>query len=117
MRRTTVVFVMLIAMLWQSLTMASVGSTINALADQAHAALHLQGQGHHHHDDGSYHVDDSNESAQHVFSDHVGAPAALLLASSQAFAPSAMAALEGRHETRVPSPTLDGPFRPPRSGD
>ena len=85
MRRSAILFFMLFAMLWQSVALARVGSTVNVLADLEHAALHWQEEGHHHHDDGSYHLDDSNDSAQHVLSDHVTATTALLVTVSHDF--------------------------------
>jgi hypothetical protein len=114
MRRTTVLLVMLFAMLWQSVALARAGSTVNALADLAHATLHWQEEGHHHHEDGSYHVDNSNESVQHVLSDHVSAAAALMVSSPQPLPPPGSTAPSGLHETRVPNPVLDGLLRPPR---
>jgi hypothetical protein len=54
MRRSAVVFVVVFAMLWQSVAMARIGSTVNVLADLQHAALHWQEQSHHHHEDGTY---------------------------------------------------------------
>ena len=95
MRRSTVLFVMLFAMLWQSVALARAGSTANALADLGHAALHWQEEGHHHHEDGSYHLDESKESAQHVLSDHVSATAALMVPASHAFPPLGSAAPGG----------------------
>jgi hypothetical protein len=115
MYRFTVLLVMLLAILWQSVALARVGSTVNVIPDLEHAALHWQGQGHHHHDDGSHHMDDSNESAQHVLSDHVSATAALMVASSRDFPPMGSAAPGGVHKALVPDPTLAGLLRPPRS--
>jgi hypothetical protein len=115
MRRSTVLFVMLFAMLWQSVAFARAGSTANALADLGHAALHWQEEGHHHHEDGSYHLDESKESAQHVLSDHVSAAAALMVPASHDFPPLGSAAPGGLHERLVPDPMLDGLLRPPRS--
>lgn len=115
MRRTAVLLVMLFAMLWQSVTMARVGSTVNALTDMEHATLHWHHEGHHHHADGSYHLDDSNESAQHVLSDQVSATVALMVAGVHDFPPLGSAAPGSLHETLVPNPTVDGLLRPPRS--
>lgn len=116
MRRSAVLLVMLIAMLWQSLALARVGSTVNALADRGHTALHWQEAGHHHHEDGSYHLDESKESAQHLLVDQVSATTALMFAASHGFPPLGAAAPSGRHDKTVPSPTLDGLLRPPRPG-
>ena len=114
MRRSAVLIVMLFAMLWQSVALARVGSTVNALADLQHTALHWQEEGHHHHEDGSYHQDDSKESVQHVLSDQGGATAALMVAAQHDFPSLGSAAPRGLHDTRVPNPTLDGLLRPPR---
>lgn len=105
---------MLLAMLWQSVALARVGSTVNALANLEHATLHWQEEGHHHHEDGSYHLDDSNESAQHVVTDHLSASLAMAAPYSHDFSPLGSTAPGGLHEAVVPSPTLDGLLRPPR---
>jgi len=105
---------MLFAMLWQSVAMARVGSTVNALADLEHAALHWQEEGHHHHEDGSYHLDDSKESLQHLVTDHLNASLALAASSSHDF-PSLGSAVPGAlREAAVPEPDIEGPLRPPR---
>jgi len=114
MRRSAILFVMLFAMLWQSVAMARIGSTVNALADLEHATLHWQGEAHHHHEDGSYQQDDSKESVQHVVTDHLYASLALAAASSHDFPPLGSASPDGLRERLVPNPALDGLLRPPR---
>ena len=106
---------MLFAILWQSVTLARAGSTVNALTDTVHTALHWQEEGHHHHDDGSYHLDDSPESVQHLICDFVGASAALLMSASHDFPPLGSAVPGGLHKAPVPDPDLEGRLRPPRS--
>jgi hypothetical protein len=115
MRRPAVVLFMLFALLWQSMALARIGSTVNALADIEHTALHWQEEGHHHHEDGSYHPDDSNESVQHILSDHVSATVALLVDAVHDLPPLGSAAPGGRHQANVPDPALEGLLRPPRS--
>lgn len=105
---------MLFAMLWQSLAMARVGSTVNVLADLEHAALHWQAEGHHHHEDGSYHLDDSNESQQHVITDYVSVSLEMAAPQSRDFPVLGSALHGGVPTTAFPSPTLDGLLRPPR---
>jgi hypothetical protein len=114
MRRSAILFVMLLAMLWQSVALARPGSTVNVLADLEHAALHWQEEGHHHHDDGSFHLDDSQASTLHLLSDHVMGATALLRAVSHHFQPSGPARPGGMDDARVPAPFLDGLLRPPR---
>lgn len=114
MRRTSVLLVMLFAMLWQSVALARAGSTVNALADMEHAALHWQEEGHHHHEDGSYHRDDSPESVQHVIADHVSASAALLVSTSHGIPPPGSTLPAGLLKAPVPDPDPEGLLRPPR---
>lgn len=115
MRRTATVFILLFAMLWQSGAMGRPGSTVNAWADLEHATLHWLESAHHHHEDGSYHQDDSQESVQHAVTDHVNASLALAGSPSPDFMPSGSDAPDGLHAQRVPDPALDGLLRPPRS--
>jgi hypothetical protein len=114
MRRSVFLFVMLFAILWQSVAMARVGSTVNPLADLEHATLHWHEEAHHHHEDGSYHLDDSKESVQHVVTDHLNASLAPAASSSHVFPPLGSAPPDGLPGQRVPNPSLDGLFRPPR---
>lgn len=114
MRRSAILLFMLFAMLWQSVALARVGSTVNALLDAEHAALHWQEEGHHHHGDGSYHLDESRESVQHVVMDHTSSPAALVGASSPHIPPQGLTVPEDHPRAPAPDPALDGPLRPPR---
>lgn len=114
MRRTAIILAMLFVMIWQSAMTARVGSTVNLLADPEHAALHWHETSHHHHEDGSFHLDDSNESVQHVLSDHSSVAAAVPAPSVQDFAPLAAAVPGGLHDSLAPHPFLEGPLRPPR---
>jgi hypothetical protein len=114
MRRSAILLVMLFAMLWQSVAMARIGSTVNALSDLEHVTLHLLGEAHHHHEDGSYHQDDSKESMQHVVTDHLNASLALAASSSHDFPPLGSAVPGGLREAAVPEPDIEGPLRPPR---
>ncbi len=115
MRRTAVLVVILFGMLWQSMALARFGSTVNVLTDLQHATLHWQGEDHHHHGDGSYHLDDSKESAQHMVADHPSASLAMAAPSFHDLPPLGSAAPGGLHATPAPNPTLDGLLRPPQS--
>ena len=114
MRRSAVLLVMLFAMLWHSVAMARIGSTVNVLADLEHATLHWLEEAHHHHEDGSYHQDDSKESVQHMVTDHLNASLALAGATSPDVPSLRSAAPDGMREQCVPSPALGCLFRPPR---
>lgn len=96
------------------MALARVGSSVNALIDLQHAALHWQGEAHHHHEDGSYHLDDSKESVQHVVTDHLSVSLAMAAPSLHELPSLGSAAPGGLRATPVPNPTLDGLLRPPR---
>jgi len=115
MRSLPILLVVLFAMLWQSLAMARLGSTVNVLADLKHAALHWQGEGHHHQEDGSYQLDDSHESAKHMVTDHLSASLEMAVPLAHGFPPLRSTAPGGLNETPLPNPTPDGQLRPPRS--
>ncbi len=106
---------MLFAMLWQSLAMARIGSTVNPWADLEHAALHWKAEAHHHHADGAHHVDASKESAKHMVAENLSASLAMQVLLPHDLLPPGSIAPTGRHEISVPHPILDGLLRPPRS--
>jgi len=114
MRRPALAFFMLMAVLWQAMAIAPVGPSVSFLADPEHAALHLQEAGHHHHEDGSFHLDDSRESLQHVLSDNVNALAVLPVSPPRDFVLHASRAPGGWHDAPPPGPYLEAPLRPPR---
>lgn len=114
MKRATTVVLLLIAMLWQSVAMARVGSTVNPVSDLAHAVMHWQDEGHHHHDDGTYHVDESSESVQHLITDHSCTSVALLPDMPAEMPDMGSALPRTRCESAGPNPFLAGPLRPPR---
>jgi hypothetical protein len=118
MRRSAILVVVLFAMLWQSIALARVGSAPYPLADLEHAALHWLDENHHHHEDGSYHLDSSPESVQHALSDHGSGSMALVAMSRTDEAPSFGASLvHAVLGTPAPNPFLDGLLRPPRIVD
>lgn len=111
MRHVTVIVMLLLALLSQALALPGAGA---GAADPAHAALHWQGERHHHHDDGSQHVDDSAESDQHLVADQAyGAVALLPAMQTTFFQPGSTLALMAS-ESSATQPFLDGLLRPPR---
>jgi hypothetical protein len=114
MRRIATVTLMVLALLWQSVALARVGSSVNVLVDLEHAALHWLGASHHHHDDGSYHEEDSAEATQHLMTDHLGASLELAVGPEPMASPGTGAAPAERPSRPWPSPPPDGLLRPPR---
>jgi hypothetical protein len=114
MKRLGVLIALLVALLWQSAALARSGAPSPLLADLEHAMLHWGDEGHHHHDDGSFHLDTSDESTLHVMTDHVNG-SALLRDTAQAL-PSFRGSPPGRDvAAAAPPPFLDGLLRPPRT--
>lgn len=109
------VTLMVFALLWQSVALARVGSSVNVLADLEHAALHWLGASHHHHDDGSYHEEESAEAKQHLMTDHLGASLEMA-AGPEALVPQGPSASpDGRPTAPCPSPPPGRLLRPPRA--
>lgn len=116
-RRPRVLFpllVLLLAVLWQSVAIVRAGAPVDVLGDPAHAALHLQQKSHHHHHDGTFHLDDSEESVRHVLSDNANATAAPPVSAPRDLPAQATGSPAGWHDALPPSPYLEGPLRPPR---
>jgi hypothetical protein len=114
MNRLPVVLVLVLALLWQSLALARAGSSVNVLVDSEHAALHLQGTEHHHHDDGSYHASQGDEADQHLLGDPLGAGAALLPEPGVGLAGDPSPRPQPAPSVGRPTPVPDGLLRPPR---
>jgi hypothetical protein len=116
MRRTIVVLLMLLSMVWQVTAFAGPMGLARAGEDLTHAVLHWQEAAHHHHEDGSYHQDASHESTAHVAVDAALAVPAIWSATAlQIPAPG-----DGAHPTLTdveadPGPSLQRLRRPPRT--
>lgn len=115
MRRTAILIVTLFAMLWQTVALGRVGSSVNVFSDLAHAALHWSETSHHHGDDGHLHFDQSHESSQHIHIDPVSSTVALLLPTFPLVLPAPRNAVPDTADLLMPPPDLAGLLRPPRS--
>lgn len=113
MRRVLAVLLLLSAF-WQPFAIAGQATAFAEVEEVAHAVLHWQGEGHHHHEDGSVAQDDSGESMQHVIAD--GCLGAVVVWSTIcfSFAPAQAARPSLAAEAAKPSPHLGGLRRPPR---
>ena len=101
----------LLAAFGQALAGASFPGT--ASGELGHVLAHTQEDGHHHHDDGAMHVDETDEGGFHVHLD--GANSAALPAGLSSRPALAMPQGPPDWEPRAhPSPTIDGLLRPPK---
>jgi hypothetical protein len=114
MLRRLVLVLLFVSALWQGVAVAGQAIAFGHAEETAHALLHWQETAHHHLDDGSVAVDDSDESVRHVVADAclgataVWSTAPLTVAPAQAERPAVSAG-----HTK-PGPHPDGPRRPPR---
>ena len=114
MRRFILLAILLISVLHQSVASASHGLGAHSGHDLAHAALHLEGEPHHHEADGSLHQDNSDESLSHLNAEAASnfpAVASTIVFVVPLNAPAAAAAFLA---PAPPSATLETPKRPPR---
>jgi hypothetical protein len=115
MRTAPTISVLILSLLWHTFAMAGAGLTVAHGDGIAHMVLHLDNKPHHHHDDGSFHQDDSDESVKHVSADSCANTAGFVPASPAPM-PTDFRAVEQltRPDSVHASPVLEGPRRPPR---
>jgi len=58
-----------LCMCWQSLAYAGARVLVADAEEKEHAALHFEGEAHHHDDDGDVHQDESPQSVEHAMED------------------------------------------------
>lgn len=80
----------------------------------AHAELHLESEAHHHDEQGVTHLDDSQESIQHMLADAGSGAVALFQFPQPPFHVGRSPAPAVTAESAGPAPYLDGLRRPPR---
>jgi hypothetical protein len=115
MRRSYTALLALFAILWQAAQIGHAAGFVGAPGEADHTALHWAGQGHHHHDDGSYHADDSFESAQHLLADFVSGCPALPTAFAHPDASIIANSLHDVDASDEPQACPEVPLEPPRS--
>jgi hypothetical protein len=113
-RKAFTASLLVLSLLHHGLVMAGSGFIYHSGEGIAHALMHWQNTGHHHHDDGSVHQDHSDESGSHVQAD--GALGAFALPAADS-----VLAFHGFESSAAPAvvqaraaPFLEGPTRPPR---
>ena len=107
-------FVLLLAIAWQTLSMLSPMSIAANSMEYEHAALHLHALDHHHHDDGSLHVEPSDNTPHHLHADGSVSATGLPPGAIGEVQAARLAGPGAATSVRRPSPCLDGPLRPPR---
>jgi len=120
-RRVAILWLTMAALLWQPLALAqlslpaqSSSSVSSAGEGLTHALLHWLDLGHHHHDDGGVHLDDSAEARAHAAADPLCQPSLHLGGGDTALSLPRDAAPHVPAARALGPPFLEGPLRPPR---
>lgn len=114
MSRSYRVWLLLIAIVWQTAAMLSPFSIEKVAANFDHIVLHSHEATHHHHDDQSAHIEDTDEGLQHLHADSgLQTPGLTPTMTSNLSVAQPVSPLVHLLLPR-PSPTLDGLLRPPR---
>ena len=115
MRKAPAIFLLIISLVWHSFAAADLRSAYSHGEGAAHAVMHLENEPHHHHDDGTFHQDSTDESVLHVYADGC-ANAAGVLPTHGAAAPVEFRPVVQSYSTATAHdpPVLEGPRRPPR---
>lgn len=114
MNRTLQALFLVFAMLWQSMAMLSPFSIEKIAASIDNSVMHTLEATHHHHDDQSAHIEDTDEGLQHQHADSGLQTLGLIPTMTADFSSlPPVSALTHLHKPS-PSPTLAGLLRPPR---
>ena len=115
MRRGLVFLLLFMTLASQCLAIVGRADALSQVEHDSHAVLHMKGQAHHHLEDGSLQVDDSDESVRHLMVDCLlTAPGAL--PSLLAWPLQVMSSPPtSRDEQPAAEPDLAGLKRPPRA--
>lgn len=109
---TTAVLMALLFQTWVGFTSSGVAQKSQAFA---HAITHAQATSHHHHDDGSLHLESASDESAHQHADE-GVQFSALLPASAATLPQLRPTAAGWTAASALSTVfLEGPLRPPRS--
>lgn len=114
MRSRLAIFLLALSLLSQGLAVVNLGVRASAPSDLMHHVLHWLGEAHHHHDDGSWQVDESAASSQHVAGDHLSHPVGLCHTGETLAAVMGGSVPSHTPSLGLPQPHLDGLLRPPR---
>jgi hypothetical protein len=114
-RKTPAIFLLVISLLWQAFAMASVGFAQDHGDSIEHVVLHLDKEPHHHHDDGTFHEDGTDESVKHVYADSCANTAGVVPTHAAAARVEIIRRAQPSFSAADPdSAILEGPRRPPR---
>ncbi|MFN4029217.1 MAG: hypothetical protein ACK4LR_04355 [Acidovorax temperans] len=104
---------LLVALLWQSVGMASPFAVAQRADQMTHMVVHTQDVDHHHHADKSLHLEASGGLDSHQHADEGITPAALLPSASLSIPSVPPSSPAAPAASRYSPPSLEGLLRPP----
>ena len=113
--RRFVLLLLVAGVFWQAIGMAGRGAIASAGEDLAHALAHWSESAHHHHDDGTFESDDSDDAVRHVLADNTLTAPALCLSAGMVFGTASMPHPVDALAVYLPDPFPDRLRRPPRT--
>lgn len=115
MRKVPAIFLLVISLLWHGFAIASAGFVQGRGGSVEHVVMHLEKEPHHHHDDGTFHEDGTEESVKHVYADSCANAAGVVPTHEVAVHVEILARAQLSFPAAEPdSAILEGPRRPPR---
>lgn len=114
MSRHVRAFLLLIAMLWQTLAWVTPHGISLRANDLAHQAVHFLEQDHHHHADASLHMGEEVDSDKHLHPDSGAQSVGLFPSTERPVFALGPESLPRSTDLEPPSVVLDGLLRPPQ---
>lgn len=115
MSRPIRALMLMLAFVWQAAALFAPATSAAWAAELDHMAFHTQGDGHHHHDDQTLHVDDNDSVIKHLHADTGTHSFGLWQDTTLRFPPVPRASVVAWADMLRPPPLLDGLLRPPKS--
>ncbi len=115
MSRPIRALLLVLAVVWQTAALFTPWVTSHWADELDHMAVHTQGNGHHHHDDQTLHLDDNDAGSIHQHVDASTHSLGLWHDTVLHLLPVPRAALLSWADALGPPPLLDGLLRPPQS--
>ena len=105
----------MLAFVWQAAALFVPSASAAWAAELDHLAFHTQGDGHHHHDDQTLHLDDTDSVVMHQHADTGTHSFGLWPDTTLRLLPMPRASVVAWGHRLRPPPLLDGMLRPPKS--
>ena len=106
---------LMLAVVWQTAALFTPWVSPHWAAELDHMAVHNQGNGHHHHDDQTLHLDDTEAGLMHQHADTSPHSLGLWQEATLHLLPFARSALVSWAAALRPPPLLDALLRPPQT--